>query len=336
MRIIVTGGSGFIGSHLVKFLLKKKHHVLNIDKLSKYSVNESLNKIKNNKYYTFEKIDLQNFNKLNSIIIKYKPETIFNLAAESHVDRSIKNPINFVKSNINSTINLLESSRKLLNLNKNLTKKFKFIHVSTDEIYGSLKRNNKKFTEKSQIDPSSPYASSKASTDLLVKSWIRTYKLPAIITNCSNNFGPWQYPEKLIPVIISKALKKEDIPIYGNGKNIRDWIFVLDHIEVLYLIFKKGKIGESYNIGTNNEFENIKICKKICSHLNYLTKNVFDYTKLINFVPDRKGHDLRYAINNNKIKLKLGFKSKYNFDSSLNKTIEWYFKNYEWLNNKKL
>tara|TARA_Y100000590_G_scaffold441280_1_gene567732 strand:- start:501 stop:1508 length:1008 start_codon:yes stop_codon:yes gene_type:complete len=334
MKIIVTGGSGFIGSHLVKFLIKKKHKVLNIDKLSKYSVNEALINIKKNHNYSFKKIDLQNFKKLNAIVLRYKPDAIFNLAAESHVDRSIEQPKNFVKSNINSTINLLEISRNLLNKNKDTLEKFKFIHVSTDEIYGSLNKNKKKFSENSKINPSSPYSASKASTDLIVQAWNKTYKLPTIITNCSNNFGPWQYPEKLMPVIILKILNKERIPIYGNGKNIRDWIYVLDHVNGLYKILKKGKIGETYNIGTNNEFQNIDICKKICKKITKLKKNKFNYLKLIKYVSDRKGHDLRYAINSNKIKTKLGFRSKYKFENSLDITIKWYLKHYNWLKNK--
>ena len=334
MKIIVTGGSGFIGSHLVHLLIKKKHKVLNIDKLSKFSVNESLDDLKKNKKYNFKKIDLQNFAKLSAAINNYKPDIIYNLAAESHVDRSIINPINFVKSNINSTINLLEAINKYLDKYPKIKKNFKLIHVSTDEIYGSLKSEEKKFTEKSKIDPSSPYAASKASTDLIVKAWSKTYKLPVIITNCSNNFGPWQFPEKLIPVIISKILKKQTIPIYGNGKNIRDWIYVLDHVDCLYTILKKGKIGETYNIGTNNELENIKICKMICLKINKLKKNKFNNLKLIKFVDDRKGHDLRYAINNNKIKKTLGFRSKYKFENALDTTVKWYLNNSDWLKNK--
>ncbi len=334
MRIIVTGGSGFIGSHLVRLLIKKKHIVLNIDKLSKFSVNESLDDLKKNKKYNFKKIDLQNYSKLSTAINNFKPNIIYNLAAESHVDRSITNPINFVKSNINSTINLLEAANKYLDKNTKIKKNFKLIHVSTDEIYGSLNSKEKKFTEKSKIEPSSPYAASKASTDLLVKAWNKTYKLPIIITNCSNNFGPWQYPEKLIPVIISKILKKQTIPIYGNGKNIRDWIYVLDHVDCLYTILKKGKIGETYNIGTNNELENINLCRMICLKINKLKKNKFNNLKLINFVDDRKGHDLRYAINNNKIKKTLGFRSKYKFENALDSTVKWYLNNSNWLKNK--
>ena len=308
--------------------------VLNIDKLSKFSVDESLDDLKKNKKYNFKKIDLQNFAKLSAAINNFKPDIIYNLAAESHVDRSIINPINFVKSNINSTINLLEAINKYLDKYPKIKKNFKLIHVSTDEIYGSLKSEEKKFTEKSKIDPSSPYAASKASTDLIVKAWNKTYKLPVIITNCSNNFGPWQFPEKLIPVIISKILKKQTIPIYGNGKNIRDWIYVLDHVDCLYTILKKGKIGETYNIGTNNELENINICKMICLKINKLKKNKFNNLKLIKFVDDRKGHDLRYAINNNKIKKTLGFRSKYKFENALDSTVKWYLNNSDWLKNK--
>ena len=334
MRILVTGGSGFIGSHLIKFLIKKNHKVLNIDRLSKESINESLKKINKHKNYSFQKIDLQNYNILNKTLSEFMPQTVFNLAAESHVDRSIISPKNFVKSNINSTVNLLESVRNLLNEKNNLINNFRFIHVSTDEIYGSLKNKKNKFTENSQLDPSSPYSASKASTDLIVRAWHKTYKLPIIITNCSNNFGPWQYPEKLIPVIILNLLKKEKVPIYGNGKNIRDWIYVLDHVEGLYLVFKKGVIGENYNIGTNNEYENIEIFKKISKKITNYYKNKYNYMELLEYVSDRKGHDIRYAINNKKITSELGFRPKYNFENKLNKTIEWYLKNFKWLKNK--
>jgi len=334
MKILVTGGSGFIGSTLVKLLLEKNYKVLNIDKLSKQSVNESLDKYKKNKNYFFKKIDINNYKKLEKIFFEFKPHSIFHLAAESHVDRSIKNPEIFIKTNILGTYNLLEISKNFYQKNK-FSKRFIFIHVSTDEIYGSLsKRNYNKFNENTNINPSSPYSASKACSDLLVNAWNKTFNLPIIITNCSNNFGPWQFPEKLIPIVIYNAIRKKSIPIFGNGKNIRDWIDVRDHANGLYLVFKKGKIGERYNIGTNQEFSNIQICKKIFKILNNKVDKNFNYLKLINFVNDRKGHDYRYAIDNTKIKKELNFKSKYQFDQSIEKTIGWYLENISWVKSK--
>ena len=229
---------------------------------------------------------------------------------------------------------MLEISKNFYQKNK-FSKRFIFIHVSTDEIYGSLsKRNYNKFNENTNINPSSPYSASKACSDLLVNAWNKTFNLPIIITNCSNNFGPWQFPEKLIPIVIYNAIRKKSIPIFGNGKNIRDWIDVRDHANGLYLVFKKGKIGERYNIGTNQEFSNIQICKKIFKILNNKVDKNFNYLKLINFVNDRKGHDYRYAIDNTKIKKELNFKSKYQFDQSIEKTIGWYLENISWVKSK--
>ena len=336
MKILITGGSGFIGSTLIKFLLAKNHKILNVDCLSKYSVNESLltlnQKLKNN--YFFKKIDISNYNSLNIAFNKFKPDSVIHVAAQSHVDRSISDPKVFIRANIIGTFNLLEVSRKYLKKIK-IKNKFKFLHISTDEIYGELKKNEKKFTEKNNIKPSSPYSASKASSDLLVESWNKTYNLPTIITNCSNNFGPWQFPEKLIPVIILSALDNKKIPIYGNGKNIRDWIDVRDHVRALDLVLRKGKIGERYNIGTDNQLSNITIAKKICSILDKIKnkKNIF-HEKLISYINDRAGHDFRYAINNEKITKDLHFKSKYKFEKSLEDTVLWYLDNLNWAKNK--
>ena len=333
MRILVTGGCGFIGSHLVKKLLKnKKNIVLNLDSIAKYSSNESLNEILLNKNYKFKKCDINNFKKLKQIIFEFKPKIIFHLAAESHVDRSIESSLSFIKTNILGTFNLLEISRVYLEKYKKL--KFKFIHISTDEVYGELKQNEKKFVENSPYLPNSPYSASKASSDHLVRAWNKTYKLPTIITNCSNNYGPWQFPEKLIPLIIYKLINKKNLPVYGNGKNIRDWIYVEDHVRALIIISQKGKIGQKYNIGSNYEISNINLVKRICKIFDSIYPKNIPHSKLIKFVKDRKGHDFRYAINSNKLDKKLKFKSKYQFNKNLNLTIHWYLNNYKWLHKK--
>ena len=324
-KIIVTGGLGFIGSNLINLLTQKKNFkVLNIDKVS-YSSN--FLSIKKKKNYYFEKIDLINKKKVKELIQNFKPDYIFNLAAESHVDRSIDNPSPFIYSNIEGTFNLLEGIRSYLSLKNK--KSFKLIHVSTDEVYGDLKFNSKKFTEKNAYNPKSPYSASKASSDHIVSAWNKTFDLPAIITNCGNNFGFFQHPEKLIPHTILSAINKKKIPIYGNGKNIRDWIFVEDHIEALFMLLEKGKVGEKYNIGSNNEISNINIVKLICENLDKIRpeKN-FKYEKLISFVKDRPSHDFRYALNTDKIANQIFWTPKYDFLSSLALTIKWYLNNY--------
>ena len=321
-KFVVTGGCGFIGSNLVKFLLKKNYFVINIDKMS-YSANPyNLKKIIKNKKYKFFKSDINNQTQIYNILNRFKPNGIFNLAAETHVDRSIDNPKNFINSNIMGVYNFLEVLRKYSKRNK---KKIKFIHISTDEVYGDIKKG-KRSDEKSSYNPSSPYSASKASADHLIKSFIRTYKLPAIISNCSNNYGPNQFPEKLIPKIIYNILNNKPIPIYGAGKNSREWIHVQDHCEALLKIFKKGKIGESYNVGSNQNIENINIAKKLLkiakSKFIKLNKN----TK-IKFVKDRPGHDFRYALNNNKILRKLNWKARIPLDLGLSQTFDWYSSN---------
>ncbi|MBI67114.1 MAG: dTDP-glucose 4,6-dehydratase [Candidatus Marinimicrobia bacterium] len=335
-KIIVTGGCGFIGSNLVKkLLLTKSSIILNIDALKKQSVPDSLNKvIKNKKNYFFKKIDISNFNKLNKLIRDFEPSLIFHLAAESHVDRSIVNPFSFISSNILGTLNIIESIR-LNNFWRN-NKSFKLIYVSTDEVYGSLKKNQKSFTELNKFYPNSPYSASKASGDLLARAWNKTFNIPIITTNSSNNYGPWQFPEKLIPVVISNCLKGINIPVYGNGTNVRDWLYVEDHIEALIKISKFAKAGSNFNIGGGKEVTNISVVKKICSILDEIEPKKFKYSKLIEFVNDRPGHDFRYSINFNKLKKELNYKPKVEFELGLLKTINWYLSNKKWLlkNNK--
>jgi dTDP-glucose 4,6-dehydratase len=311
--IIITGGLGFIGSNLVNILSKKNFFIINIDKIT-YASN--LNNISNNlKNYKFYKQDINNQNFIKKILEKYNPSLIFNLAAETHVDRSIDSPRQFINSNIYGVFNLLETIKKY-------KKKIKLIHVSTDEVYGDIKKNEKS-KEFDSYNPSSPYAASKASGDLLIKSYVRTYKIPAIITNCCNNYGPNQYPEKLIPTIIYKIINKKPVPIYGNGKNIREWIHVEDHCNALIKVSEKGVLGESYNIGSGIELNNIDITKKIISSFKEIDFNLANKAKFI-FVKDRPGHDLRYSVNSSKIKINLKWSCKYNFDEGIKKTVVWY------------
>jgi dTDP-glucose 4,6-dehydratase len=317
-KIIVTGGLGFIGSNLIDLLLKKNFFIINIDKVTYSSNFYNTKEFKKNKNYKFIKCDIGN-KKIKKIFSKYKPSCIFNLAAETHVDRSIDNPDSFINSNIIGVYNVLKCFRDYYKKNKNT----KLIHVSTDEVYGDVLkgRSNEKYPYK----PSSPYAASKASSDHLVYSYVRTFNLPAIITNCSNNYGPKQHPEKLIPKLIYNILKNKNLPIYGKGLNSREWIYVHDHCEALFKIYKSGKIGEFYNIGSNKNLNNIQICKALINVSKKLIKNNSNIK--INFIKDRPGHDLRYALNSNKIKKKLKWKPKTKFKDGIQKTFEWYLNN---------
>ncbi len=325
-KIIVTGGSGFIGSNLVNFLIKKRFFVINLDKLT-YSSNRYKNNLRNNQNYKLIKVDLINKNKLISIIKKYKPKVIFNLAAETHVDRSIDGPKNFIHTNINGTFNLLESLRFLQKKRINP----KLVHISTDEVYGDLKKNERS-DENFKYEPSSPYSASKASADHLVKSYIRTYKLKAVISNCCNNYGPYQFPEKLIPKMISNIFSNKELPIYAKGENSREWIHVNDHCEALFKLYLKGKNGESYNVGTGKNFKNIELVRKILKICKDMNLKIGNKTK-IKFVKDRPGHDFRYALNSKKILNRLRWKPKISFNKGLRDTVIWYLENKKFLKN---
>ncbi len=333
MAVLITGGLGFIGSNFIENFLKNYNEkIINIDNVT-YAGNVSLNKVfKKNKNYEFIKGSINNKRLIKKILLKNQPKIIINFAAETHVDRSISNPYIFVQTNISGTFKLLEESLIYWKkLNKNKKKEFKFIHISTDEVYGSLSFKDKKSKEKDQYLPNSPYSASKASSDHLVRSFYKTYNFPVITTHCSNNYGPGQNKEKLIPKIILNILKGNKIPIYGNGKNIRDWIFVKDHCLAILQIIKKGQIGEVYNIGADKEFSNLEITKIISRKMEtkLYKKNINVFKDLITFVKDRPGHDLRYSLNSSKLKRKLKWKPLYSFNKGINLTIDWYIKNYE-------
>ena len=333
MRYLVTGGAGFIGSALIrKLILDKNNTILNYDNLTYASNLNNLKNISDSKKYFFIKGDINDEEKLYSALCDFKPDIIMNLAAETHVDRSITNADKFIQTNICGTYNLLNIAyRYWSKLSLNKQKEFRFHHISTDEVYGSLSHNGK-FSESNPYDPSSPYSASKASSDHLVRAWFRTYNLPVLITNCSNNYGPYQYPEKLIPKIILNALNKKSIPLYGDGENIRDWLFVDDHVDALILVINQGIPGETYNIGGNCEKKNIEVANLICDLISeYMESNgeFFDYKCLIEFVNDRPGHDFRYAINSSKIFNDLGWLPTESFDSGIKKTIYWYLNNIE-------
>ncbi len=337
LKILITGGAGFIGGAVIRRLLTSgDSFIFNLDKIGYASdineINRILNDNKLSNRYTFLKVDLKDIKEVENAIKISDPDLIIHLAAESHVDRSIDSPSEFILSNVLGTFNLLEASKqhwsKLSNKRK---EKFKFLHVSTDEVFGSLDINEKGFDESYPYDPRSPYSASKASSDHLVRSWFHTYKFPAMITNCSNNFGPKQFPEKLIPLVIQKALKGEDIPLYGDGSNIRDWLFVEDHVDAILLVISKGVIGQSYCVGGFGEKSNIEVVKMICEILeNLIPSKKVPYHNLINKVKDRPGHDLRYSIDSSKIQSELGWTPKYSFESALKKTICWYLVNVDW------
>ena len=393
MKILVTGGSGFIGSNLVRLLVEEKgESVINLDKLTYAGNSESLADLEGNSNYTFEQVDLCDAAALSAVFAKHQPDAVMHLAAESHVDRSIDGPGEFIQTNIIGTFNLLQASlaywRSLpaeetssvssaaesSDLNTFIPshasntgspshlpsqEMFRFLHVSTDEVYGSLAADAPGFSETHAYDPHSPYSASKAASDHLARSWADTYGLPVLVTNCSNNYGPYQFPEKLIPVVILKCLRGEPIPVYGKGENIRDWLYVKDHAEALYTVVTKGRVGETYNIGGNNERQNIELVRTLCSLMDQLApggmtsassavesdqssdlkSQVSDlksqpshksYEELITFVTDRPGHDMRYAIDPTKIRDELGWEPKEDFESGFRKTVKWYLDNREW------
>ena len=316
-KVIVTGGLGFIGSNLIDLLIKKNFFVINIDKGTYSSNFYNVKEFKNSKKYKFIKLDIKD-KKIKNISFKYKPLGIFNLAAETHVDRSIDNPDSFIQSNIVAVYNLLENFRNFTKKNK-----CKLIHISTDEVYGDILTGRSH--EKYPYQPSSPYAASKAASDHLVSSYVRTYNLPAIVTNCSNNFGPKQHPEKLIPKLIYNILNNKPLPIYGKGTNSREWIYVKDHCEALLKVFLRGKLGEFYNIGSNKNLNNLEVTKKLLNTSRKLIN--FGNKVKIKFIKDRPGHDIRYALNSNKIKKELGWYPKTNFSKGIKLTLDWYFEN---------
>ncbi|KEY90968.1 dTDP-glucose 4,6-dehydratase 2 [Candidatus Photodesmus blepharus] len=339
MKILVTGGAGFIGSAVVRYIiLNTNDEVVNVDKLT-YSGNlESLSDIKESERYCFEQVDICDSSELKRVFLKHRPNVVMHLAAESHVDRSIYRPSEFIETNIVGTYTLLESSRTYWNkLEDRNQATFRFHHVSTDEVYGNLERTDALFTEDTPYSPSNPYSASKASSDHLVRAWLRTFSFPTIVTHCSNNYGPYHFPEKLIPLTILNAFEGKPLTIYGDGMQIRDWLYVEDHVRALYKVITEGKVGETYNIGGNNEKTNMEVVESICSLLEKLLpskpKGVKKYQDLITYVKERPGHDIRYAIDSSKIQRELNWKPRETFDSGIRKTVNWYLCNKTWWRN---
>ena len=326
--IIVTGGAGFIGSNFILSWLERfDEEIMNIDNLSYAADLNNLKDIEHNSNYSFKKLNIQNQEEITTLILETKPRAILNFAAESHVDRSIENPRNFINSNIIGTYSLLEASLQYWNsLGKGEKKNFRFFHISTDEVFGSLNINDKKSTEESPYKPNSPYSASKAASDHLVRAWHHTFGLPTLISNCTNNYGPHQHHEKLIPLIITNALDNKNLPIYGDGKNIRDWLYVEDHCEAIIKILANGKPGETYNIGGSCEKNNLEVVREICKILDSIKpkQNGSSYEEQIEFVKDRPGHDFRYSLDTSKIEKDFNWKPKETFTSGLEKTIQWY------------
>ena len=336
MNILITGGAGFIGSAVIRYIINNtSHKVLNLDKLTYAGNLESLEDISHNNNYQFLQCDVCDREKLDITLSNFKPNIIMHLAAESHVDRSVDSPSEFIQSNIIGTYTILESALKYWeSLSKNLKSTFRFHHISTDEVYGDLAGTEDLFTETTSYAPSSPYSASKASSDHLVRAWGRTYGLPIIITNCSNNYGPYHFPEKLIPHIILNALQGKPLPIYGDGSQIRDWLFVEDHARALVKVVMQGTVGETYNIGGHNEKKNIDVVEIICGLLEELApekpQGVDYYRDLIQFVKDRPGHDARYAIDASKMQVELDWTPEETFESGIRKTVTWYIENMRW------
>lgn len=341
MKILVTGGAGFIGSAVIRHIIEKTaDSVVNVDKLTYAGNIENLLSVSNSNRYVFEQVDICNRSELDRVLNCYQPDAIMHLAAESHVDRSIDGPAAFVETNIVGTYTLLEAARAYWNnLDVEKKKAFRFHHVSTDEVYGDLEGPEDLFTEETPYAPSSPYSASKASSDHLVRAWLRTYGFPTLVTNCSNNYGPYHFPEKLIPLVILNALEGKDLPIYGKGDQVRDWLYVEDHAQALYQVVTEGVVGETYNVGGHNEKQNIEVVQVICELLEQLVPeninskssgNKNGFVGLITYVKDRPGHDLRYAIDAGKIENELGWVPKETFESGMKKTVQWYLDNSSW------
>ncbi|SCY91880.1 dTDP-glucose 4,6-dehydratase [Paracoccus tibetensis] len=328
MKILVTGGAGFIGSAVVRLAVARGHEVVNLDALT-YAANlENVASVADAPGYAFEKADIRDRAALDRILAQHRPDAIMHLAAESHVDRSIDGPDAFVQTNVIGTFNLLEAARAYWTA-AGRPEGFRFHHISTDEVFGSLGPEGQ-FTEDTSYDPRSPYSASKAGSDHLVRAWAETYGLPTLLTNCSNNYGPFHFPEKLVPVVILKALAGQPIPVYGDGGNVRDWLYVEDHADALLLVLEKGAVGRSYNIGGENEAKNIDLVRTICAHMDELHPEGAPHAELITFVADRPGHDRRYAIDPTRIRTELGWRPSVTVEEGLRRTVEWYLANRDW------
>ncbi|MEL6411254.1 MAG: dTDP-glucose 4,6-dehydratase [Pseudomonadota bacterium] len=328
MKILVTGGAGFIGSAVVRVAVKRGHSVVNVDALTYAACLENVASVADNPLYSFEKADICDLSAMTQIFKDHQPDAVMHLAAESHVDRSIDGPGAFIQTNVTGTYSLLEAARDYWKGRERFSE-FRFHHISTDEVYGSLGAEGQ-FTEDTPYDPRSPYSASKAASDHLVRAWAETYDLPVVLTNCSNNYGPYHFPEKLIPVVILKALAGEPIPIYGKGDNVRDWLYVEDHADALLLVLSTGEVGRSYNIGGENEATNLDLVRKICAILDARKPGAAPHADLITFVEDRPGHDLRYAIDPARIRNELGWRPSVTLDEGLERTVDWYLENQEW------
>ena len=328
MKLLVTGGAGFIGSAVVRLAVARGHEVVNLDALTYAACLENVASVSGSPLYTFEQADIRDLPALEAIFQKHQPDAVMHLAAESHVDRSIDGPQAFIETNVMGTYNMLQAARHYWE-GRGKPKDFRFHHISTDEVFGSLGATGQ-FTEETPYDPRSPYSASKASSDHLVRAWAETYGLPVVLTNCSNNYGPFHFPEKLIPVVILSALAGKPIPIYGKGENVRDWLYVEDHADALLLVLEKGALGRSYNIGGENERSNRELVQTICTILDALKPASEPYADLIEFVSDRPGHDLRYAIDPTRIREELGWRPSVTVEEGLEKTVRWYLENEEW------